>query len=172
MKFPRSLSSAAQLRVRGTISRHRVYSIAFAEFCPYGDLASSNFCNARLLYTLMRSLRILWLLYCLEIYRNTFPRFLVLRVHSICPTWRGGIGLHSSNIWGQLKERRAPASVAQWSELSSRKREVRGWIPRRVTSCRFLYWVRLHLFIYLKVLTCNTRSVEGVKYYRYITTYT
>ena len=59
----------------------------------------------------------------------------MLRVHIMHNVTRR-IGLHRAT-WGQLDERRVPASVAQWSEHSSRKRKVRGSSPRRVTPCRF-----------------------------------
>ena len=73
---------------------------------------------------------------------------ILLRVHTMHNVTRR-IGLHRAT-WRQLDERRAPASVAQWSEHSSRKRKVRGSSPRRVTPCRFFYRVVLHLFIKLR----------------------
>ena len=67
------------------------------------------------------------------------------------------IGMHRTT-WGRLDGRRAPASVAQWSEHSSRKRKVRGSSPRDVTpnhAVPFFYRVALHLFIKLRACTRN-----------------
>ena len=75
-----------------------------------------------------------------------FLFYLLLRVHTMHNVTRQ-IGLHRAT-WGRLDERRAPASVAQWSEHSSRKRKVRGSSPRRVTPYHvFIKFSPIYLLI-------------------------
>ena len=72
-------------------------------------------------------------------------------------------GLHRAK-WRRLGEKRAPASVGQWSEYLLRKQKVRGSSSPRVTPCRFfIELTSIYLFScehsLITILRCTLISI-------------